>query len=73
MAKQVLPEPLGYHPNGRWGECLPEHLSCVGTYAAPGCGTAWQCRVCGREWVQIGDRMFDPAEGAHILTLEDVR
>jgi hypothetical protein len=51
-------------------------LDFVATYGGPGkgaWGSAWDCRVCGREWSKVGGKFYDPAEQAHILTIEDVR
>lgn len=47
-------------------------LDFVAHYGAPGVGEQWRCVQCRRSWALVGDVFYDPADGAHILSLDDV-
>lgn len=55
----------------------PEHaeqdIRYIAHYGAPGVGWHGQCPVDGKDWSVVGGLAFDPDQGAHILTEDDVR
>lgn len=53
--------------------CDKEQMVFEGTYGAPGIGQAWRCTYCGKPWSNIGGTFIAEEEGAHLLTIEDVR
>lgn len=48
-----------------------EHLDFEGHYGAPGVGSAWSCKECGKGWSLVGGAFYDPAEMVHLMTEED--
>ena len=52
---------------------IPDDLEYRGSYAAPGYGQSWECKVCKRTWAKVGANFHDPADQVHILQPEDVR
>lgn len=53
--------------------CDPKQLVFEGTYGAPGIGQAWRCTYCDKSWSNIGGTFIAEDQGAHLLTIEDVR
>jgi Domain of unknown function (DUF4314) len=41
------------------------------SYGPRGIGTAWECQVCGREWVKVGGHFHDPHDHPHVFDLAD--
>jgi hypothetical protein len=46
-------------------------LKYVASYGAPGIGSAYKCIECQQEFAVVGRTVYDPAEGAHIMSPED--
>lgn len=53
--------------------CDKDQMIFEGTYGAPGIGQAWRCGYCNKPWSNIGGTFIAEEEGAHLLTIEDVR
>lgn len=47
-------------------------LEFVAHYAAPGIGASYTCTACGAPFAVVGGAVHDPADGAHVLSPEDV-